>query len=154
MLASGTASSDVAKELGLPVGTVSSWLCKWKDNPEFQKLQKEKKDVFAEKAKEICDLGQTLLIRRLQRALECEDEIDELIDIVKTASSLELNGPARQGVLSKLREIKVDDIKSIGVTVGTMFDKKQLADGKPTENVGITRFEDLLDNVINHRTTN
>ena len=142
MLATGAASSDVAKELGLPLGTVSSWLCKWHDDTEFKKLQQEKKESFAQKAEEICDIGQTLLLRRLKRALEQEDEIDDLVEIVKDSA---LDGKQKLALLGRLRAISVDDVKSIGVVIGTMFDKLQLSLGNPTENVSIKRFEDFLD---------
>lgn len=149
MAAAGGSAPSIAKELGIPTSTVSNWMTKWKSDPQFLKLKEQKSASFAEKAAEIVDLGQILLIRRLKRALENEDEIDEMIDMVK--NDPELKGASRIAILGKLGNIKLDDIKAIGVTVGTMFDKQQLATGKPTETVEIKRFEDLINDVLDSR---
>ena len=56
---------------------------------EFKKVQEQKKEEFVDKASEIIDKALELLKRRYNKALDNENELEELIDIVFKANDPE-----------------------------------------------------------------
>ena len=129
--------TETARLLGLPESTVEKIVKSNREDPDFVKLCVEKRTEFAEKASQIVGKGMTLLNRRLDRALEQEMELDKLIDEVYDMDKEELSFDEKKRLISTLRNLQLQDIRAVTQTVGTMFDKKALAEGKPTENVSI-----------------
>ena len=76
---------ETSRELGYAVSTVEVTVKKNKDKEEFIELVKQKRADFSARADKIIDKGLRLLDRQLSRAIDREDEIDELIDEVYNA---------------------------------------------------------------------
>ena len=128
---------ETARELDLPYMTVKSIVDKNKDKPEFVKLRNEKMSEFSSRASEIIQKGLTLLNKRLDRAIASEEDLDLLIDEIYATDKEELSQDEKNRLVSKIRTLQVQNMKDITTAIGTLFDKKALADGKPTERTEI-----------------
>ncbi|MBP3359930.1 MAG: hypothetical protein J6N52_03680 [Clostridia bacterium] len=129
---------ETARELELPVTTVKSIVDSNKDKPEFVKLRNEKMDEFSVRASEIIQKGLTLLNKRFDRAIASEEDLDLLIDEIFATDKEELTQDEKNRLVNKIRALQLQDIRAITTAIGTLYDKKALADGKPTENTKIT----------------
>lgn len=128
---------ETARELDLPYMTVKSIVDKNRDKPEFVKLRNEKMNEFSSRASEIIQKGLTLLNKRLDRAIASEEDLDNLIDEIYAADKEELSQDEKNRLVNKIRTLQVQNMKDITTAIGTLFDKKALADGKPTERTEI-----------------
>ncbi len=128
---------ETARELNLPVTTVKSIVDNNKDKPEFVKLRNEKMSEFSQKASEIIQKGLTLLDKRFDRALSFEDDLDILIDEIFNTDKDELTQDEKNKLVNKIRALQLQDIKAVTTAIGTLFDKKALSDGQPTERTEI-----------------
>lgn len=128
---------ETARELGLPVSTVKDIADKNKDKPEFVKLRNEKMDEFSARASEIIQKGLKLLNKRLDRAIASEEDLDLLIDEIFATDKEELSQDEKNKLVNKIRSLQLHDIRAITTAIGTLYDKKALADGKPTERTEI-----------------
>jgi transposase-like protein len=124
--------SEVARKLGLKTSTVQTWKKQWEngDNGEFAKLREDKKKEFVDDAWNIIGKAQTLLERRLTRAIYSEDEIDKMVQVV--VQDKDLTDESKKALLAKLRTIRVDDIREIATVLGTIYDKQALANKEAT----------------------
>lgn len=144
MLAECNNASEVARRLGLKPSTVQTWKEKWEKEGDNEgslvRLREDKKKEFVDDAWNIIWKANSLLARRLDRALESENEIDEIIDQVAMAGQATLSHEEKKALFSKLRTIKVDDIREIATVIGTIYDKQALANKEATSIVegGIT----------------
>lgn len=134
---------ETARELDLPYMTVKSIVDKNKDKPEFVKLRNEKMNEFSARASEIIQKGLTLLNRRLDRALASEEDLDLLIDEIYATDKEELSQDEKNRLVNKIRTLQVQNMKDITTAIGTLYDKKALADGKPTERTEIVGGDKL-----------
>lgn len=128
---------ETARELDLPYMTVKSIVDKNRDKPEFVKLRNEKMNEFSNRASEIIQKGLTLLNKRLDRAIASEEDLDILIDEIYATDKEELSQDEKNRLVNKIRTLQVQNMKDITTAIGTLFDKKALADGKPTERTEI-----------------
>ena len=128
---------ETARNLGLAVSTVKCIVDANKDKPEFEKLRNEKTKAFSEQASEIIDKGLRLLHRRLDRALESEEDLDLLIDEIYDSPKTELTQDEKNRLIAKIKALQLQDVKSITTAIGTLYDKKALADGESTDNVSV-----------------
>lgn len=128
---------ETAKELNMPVTTVKNIVDRNKDKPEFVKLQSEKKAEFSEKASEIIQKGLTLLNKRFDRAIAHEEDLDVLIDEIFATDRNELSQDEKNRLVAKIRILQIQDIKAITTAIGTLFDKRALADGEATDNMTV-----------------
>ena len=129
--------NETAKRLDMAESTVRKIVKENKDKEEFTKLCDEKKAEFSQKASEIIKKGMTLLERRFNRAIEHETELDILIDEIFATNKTEISQDEKTKLVTKIRALQLQDIKAITVAVATMYDKKALADGKPTERIDV-----------------
>lgn len=129
---------ETAGELGLPISTVKGIVDKNKDKPEFVKLRNEKMDEFSDRASEIIQKGLTLLNRKLDRALSSEEELDELIDEIYDTPKAQLSQDEKNRLVNKIKALQLTDIKAITTAIGTLYDKRALAEGGATENVTVS----------------
>lgn len=79
-----------------------------------------------------------MLDRQLSRAIDREDEIDELIDEVYNADEDVLSDRDKNETARRLSRLKLEDIKALTTAIGTLYDKKALSDGKATSNTEVT----------------
>lgn len=129
--------NETSRQLNIPVKTVEKIYKENKDKEEFTKLCIEKKEEFAEKATSIINKATELLERRLEMALENQDELDELIDEVWQIDKKDLNETRKKTLVNKLTKMQLNNLSEITTAIGTLYDKRALAKGETTSNTGV-----------------
>lgn len=120
------------------VKVASNTIIGWINNrpPDgFEELRAEKKKDFIESANAIIDKGMQIMDRRFTRALEQEQDIDSIIDVVSADG--ELSAKEKEGIVRNLRGLQLHDIKALTTAIGTLYDKRALAQGESTANTNI-----------------
>lgn len=135
--------TETSRELNIPLKTVEVIVKANKDKKEFAELCSKKKADFAQQASEIIDKGMILLNRRFNRAIEQEENLDTLIDEIFATDKEELTEKEKMSLVAKVRALQLHDVKALTTAVGTLYDKRALAQGTPTENVKIIGGEKL-----------
>ena len=169
LLACNNSVAYVANELGLPYSTVKTWekkflaqskelerreaegsqtdeVAKSNDELDLAKLRKKKKEEFVESAWGLISKCETLIERRLNRAIGSEDVIDKLLDEILQLDHKELTEPQRKALYSRIAAIKIENVKELAVVLGTLYDKQALANKEATsivDNNVTIKFEDL-----------
>lgn len=139
---------ETARELGMPVNTVKGIVERNKNKEEFVKVLTQKKADFAERASDIIDKGMELLEKRFDRALEHEDDLDELIDEIFASDKSEISQDDKMRLVNKIRHLQMQDTRAITTAIGTLYDKRALAKGEVTskvEVVGDTQLDKLAE---------
>lgn len=151
LLASGNTCAYVATELDLPESTVRGWK-KTKytqsDEENLVELRAKKKEEFVRKAWRSIALSQTLLERRLERAVEQEASIDDLMRLVdSSARETGLSEAGKKALLNNVAQLRCDDLGKIATVLGTLYDKQALAMKEATEivegEIKLKKFEDF-----------
>ncbi len=137
--------SETARNLGMAMTTVEKIVKENKDNPEFVKLCDETKKSFAEKATSIIDKGLELINRRLSVALDKQAELETLIEEIDATSTEEMSYQAKINAINLIRETQIQKIKDISTTVGTLYDKRALAQGDSTQNINFATNSETFD---------
>lgn len=145
--------SFVARELGLPRSTVKSWKEVFDKEAEangednIAKLRQKKKEDFINDAWKLIDLSKGVLEKRLTRARDNEEALDELVDEICKLDYKTLTSQQRQALYMKLAKIKVEDVKSLATVLGTLYDKQALANKEATAivegSITVKKFEDF-----------
>lgn len=145
--------SFVARELGLPRSTVKSWKEDFDKEAEesgednIAKLRQKKKEDFINDAWKLIDLSKGVLEKRLTRAMDNEEALDELVEEISKLDYKTLTSQQRQALYMKLAKIKVDDVKSLATVLGTLYDKQALANKEATAivegSITVKKFEDF-----------
>ena len=145
--------SFVARELGLPRSTVKSWKEAFDKEAEesgednIAKLRQKKKEDFINDAWRLIDLSKSVLEKRLTRAMDNEEALDELVEEISKLDYKTLTSQQRQALYMKLAKIKVDDVKSLATVLGTLYDKQALANKEATAivegSITVKKFEDF-----------
>ena len=117
--------SGTARELGMPFSTVRGIIGKNKTKPEFTRLKAELSEEFAKKASDIIGKGLSLLVRRFDRAIDEETELDFLIDEILAMPKTELTQDEKSKLVTKLRALQLQDIKAITSVISAMYDKSE-----------------------------
>lgn len=167
-LAAGNSLSETARRVGLPKSTVAGWKKRFEseeasvqgaeneqartqkgagarvgEGRTFEELRTFNQERFIEEAGDIVAASQELIRYNLQRAFEQREKIDKIIDLLAERGKV-LSDKELRKVLLTLLELKLPDIGKLSSVMGTMYDKRALARGEPTENVGgVIKFEDL-----------
>ena len=106
----------------------------------------KKKEEFVESAWGLISRCETLIERRLNRAIGSEDVIDELLDEILQLDHKDLTEPQRKSLYAKISAIKIENVKELAVVLGTLYDKQALANKEATsivDNNVTIKFEDL-----------
>ena len=175
-LAAGTSLAETARKMGLPKSTVATWKKRFEeekpvaaddldleqprpqkgapartlegdssDTPTFEELRTLNKEQFIKDAGEIVSMSQQLVRHDLDYAIKHRAKIDRAIEVLCALG--ERISPQELKVCVKvLTELKLPDIGKLSSVMGTMYDKRALAKGEPTENIGgtaIIKFEDM-----------
>jgi hypothetical protein len=113
-------------------------------------LRQAKKDKFADDAWRMLDDAKCLLERRLKRALEEEDKLDEILDAFADMEDEQGNGlseKALRELYRKFSSLKLEDIRALSTVLGTLYDKQALAAKDATQivggTIGVLKFEEL-----------
>lgn len=167
-LAAGNSLSETARKMGLPKSTVATWKKRFEsevasteveedeqartqkgaparvgEGRTFEELRTFNQERFIADAGEIVAGAQSLIKYNLEKAFEQREKIDEVIDLLAERGAV-LSDKELRRVLLMLLELKAPDIGKLSSVMGTMYDKRALARGEPTENLGGTiKFEDL-----------
>lgn len=143
-------NSAIGRKLGIPTATVRGWRKKYLErletDEEFAKVRHLKKERLVRDAWKGVELSMKAMLRRLERAVQEEAEIDLLISVAKEAATEEgLDPLKREALVNRLKALKCEDLGKLGTVFGTLYDKQALASGDATENasVSITPFEGL-----------
>jgi transposase-like protein len=141
---------EISRRLGVAESTLRGWKKVFDesgDTGDLAQLRAKKKEQFVKRSWQSIEMAQTLVERRLSRAMHQESAIDELIDLVLEADKEELDADERRAILKKLSLLRCDDVGKLTTTIGTLYDKQALASKEETEIVGgeinVRKFEDL-----------
>lgn len=130
--------NETSRQLNIPVKTVEKIYKENKDKEEFTKLCIEKKEEFVETASRIINKATNLLERRIDMALENQDELDEMIDEIWQVDKKDLNETRKKTLVNKLTKMQLNNLSEITTAIGTIYDKRNLAEGKSTVNADIS----------------
>lgn len=122
----------VAEELGIAKSTVHRWLHSDECSHRVEQIRTENKVRFAEAAGEIIQKGLRLLDRRITTALEREEELETLLGEIQ--EDKEISGEAKKALVRKIKALEVQKLGDITTAIGTLYDKRALAQGEATEN--------------------
>lgn len=136
--------NETARLLKLPESTVRTIYDNNIDKEEFAKLREEKREEFIDKASEIVNKSLELIDKRLTTALEKQQELDLLLDTVNDIDNEDMKPKQKLDIAKKLSKIQLQSLSEISTTFGTVYDKRALAQGKSTNNLGIVKLEDVL----------
>lgn len=134
--------NETAEQLGLAESTVRTIVERNKDNPEFAKLRIEKQSEFVERADGIIYQALELLERRFKTALESQDALDEMLDMI---ADNDISKNQQKALMNKLYRLQLNNLSEITTALGTMYDKRALAKGEPTSNETLTINVELTD---------
>ena len=135
---------EVSKILNIPERTLKDWQDKpEKINPNFVELRNEKKKEFVEIAWSNISKANTLLGKKLDKAILLEDKIENIINKIlksnKEMSATEINDFRRA-----LSSMRIENVSQLSTLIGTLYDKQALSDNKPTSIVEL-KLEDFFD---------
>ena len=145
LFAAGLAVSDISAKTGIPLRTIHDWKRKWieTDDEELAQLCIEQKNRFIEQAQRIIDKTSNLLEIKIDKAVKSEREGQELLE--KLEATLRETGASEEVIKSKVDDLRkvlskstVDNVSQISTVLGTMYDKKALAEGRSTNNTNIS----------------
>jgi predicted transcriptional regulator len=137
--------SETGRLLDVPESTVRKIIDDNREKPEFAILCEEKRDEFVEKADAIIYKATELLERRLDTALEKQEEIENLMDEIMLSSLDSLGEKQKLSIVNKLGRLQLNNLSEITTALGTMYDKRALAKGESTSNEKLTINVELSD---------
>ena len=103
---------------------------------EFAEVYAQKKEEFAEVSTEIINKGLFLLNKRFDIAIKHEESFEKLIEEIYAAGKEELSQDEKNRLVAKIRILQLQKVGEITTSFGTLYDKRALAQGENTENVG------------------
>jgi len=127
--------AETGRALKIPESTVRKIVKENRNKKEFAEVCALKKEDFAEKSTEIINKGLKLLNKRFDIAIKHEESLDLLIDEIYSSDKEELSQDEKSRLVSKIRVLQVHKIGEITTAIGTLYDKRALAQGESTENV-------------------
>lgn len=134
---------ETARALNMPATTIYGIVKENKDKAEFKELRGQKEAEFADKASEIIDKGLLLLKRRMDRAIEEEETLDDLIDEIWMMDDEDMSQLAKTTAVNKIKNMQLHNLKDITTAIGTLYDKRALSRGEMTQNVNFATNFDL-----------
>lgn len=134
---------ETSRELGIPLTTVKDIVDKNKNAEEFEQLRTQTEKAFARKTTEIIEKGLLLLNKRLNRAIEHEEDLDDLIDEIWDMDEDEMSFKEKDKLVNKIKTLQLHNIKDITTAIGTLYDKRALSRGEMTQNLGFATNLDL-----------
>lgn len=135
--------ASVARQLGRPWSTIKDWKREFERDDSFVKLREKRKEKFVNDAWNLIDMSRRIIERRLVRALEGEEILDELCEEILE----DVTPEKKKAIRDKFTALKLENIKDVAVVLGTIYDKQALANKEPTSivdgEVAVKKFEDL-----------
>lgn len=124
-----------AKEFGISHSTVRDIIDRNYD--DFVKIQQEKKQDFISRATKIVDKMTQLLDRRVTRALDKDEEIENVINEIENAPEDKeeegyLSRKEKMDLVKKLNKISINSMNEITTSLGTVYDKIKNTEDTPS----------------------
>lgn len=121
-------------ELGINPSTARNWIADLSEEEKeyIEQCKNEYAQHFSKEADEIIRKGLIIINRQFGRALECEEELDSMIEEITKDPDTDFG--EKKALISKISRLKCENFKDISTTVATMYDKKALSEGKATQN--------------------
>lgn len=135
---------ETSRELGIPLSTVKDTVDKYKNADEFAELRTQTEKAFAQKTTEIIEKGLLLLNKRLNRAIEHEEDLDDLIDEIWDMDEDEMSFKEKDKLVNKIKTLQLHNIKDITTAIGTLYDKRALSRGETTQNIDFATNSETL----------
>lgn len=129
--------NETARQLKIPATTVEAVYKRNKDKEEFVKLCADKKDEFVADATRIIGKATRLLEKRIDTALEHQDELDDIIEEIWAIDKSDMNETVKRAAVKRVSKMQLNNLSEITTAIGTMYDKRNLAEGKSTVNTEI-----------------
>lgn len=124
---------ETSRRTGIPLSTVKELVDKNRGTKEFEQLCTQKREEFSQRANRIVFKGLRLLERRYDKALDNEEELEALIDLI-TNSKDEISYKEKMDLAKKIGKLELNTLSEITTSMGTLFDKMRLSEDKSTEN--------------------
>ena len=134
---------ETARTLNMPLSTVKEIVDKNKNAEEFEELRTQTEKAFAQKTTEIIEKGLILLNKRLNRAIEHEEDLDDLIYEIWDIDDDEMSYKEKDKLVNKIKTLQLQNIKDITTAIGTLYDKRALSRGDMTQNIGFATNLDI-----------
>ena len=153
LYASGISMAEISSKLHIPDRTIYGWKKQWEDSgdEELAKLREVQKNRFIEQAQRIIDKASNLLEIKIDKAVKSEQDGQELLEQLE--ATLREAGASEEVIKSKVDDLRkvlskstVDNVSQISTVLGTIYDKKALAEGKSTQNMNLS-FEGFIDKI-------
>lgn len=129
--------NETARLLKMPVNTVKGIYDRNIKKDEFVKLRTEKADEFVDNATRIINKASKLLERRLDTALKNQEELEALIEQVWDMDSSHFSERKKRAIVNRIGKMQLNSLSEITTAIGTMYDKRNLAEGKATTTTDI-----------------
>ena len=121
------------------------------DGFSLVELRQKKKEQFVDDAWRMLGKAQSLLERRLTRALEQEDALDALMlefeKIGDEGGGDPLSDKQLRAMYARFSALKLEDTRALSSVLGTLYDKQALASKEATQIVGgvveVKKFEEM-----------
>ena len=108
----------------------------------LEELKRDRHQKFIKRSWGIIEDAQTIIERRLKRAVHKENVLDEILKMVE--DNKKLSDEQKQKLFRRLEGLRLDDVRALSSILATAYDKQALASGDSTLNIdGGIRFEDL-----------
>ncbi|MBQ9468994.1 MAG: hypothetical protein IJU52_08325 [Clostridia bacterium] len=92
-----------------------------------ERKRAKQKEKFVSLAWDNINAANVLIARQLKRAVEMEEEIDALIAFFTSLGSGEITEKQRLALIDKVEKLKMEDMKKLVSTLGTLCDKQAQA---------------------------
>ena len=139
---------ETSRQLNLPVTTLHHWKKEAEQKSlEFVELRNKRKKEFINSAWDGIDKSKRLLLRKLERALTDEEQLDALLAEFENLDK-ELSAGERSAMYKKFAGLKLEDISKLTTVLGTLYDKQALASEEATSIIkGTITLEDYIKRV-------
>ncbi len=150
MRACGSSIGEISRELGVPRQTVHGWIKAKKeaDPDKFEEMRTVARRGFVERSTDIIDKGLRLLEGRFDAAIDDMGKLDEAVKVLTCVGLSEDLSDAELKVLreaaAKITAIKTPKLNELTIAIGTLYDKRALAQGDATERCDITAGDKAL----------
>lgn len=131
-------ATDSYAEASRMTGVGSTAILAWVQQMDPAEVERRKAEYraknaerFAQKATHIIETGLDLIARRLETAADFESELAKVCEMIAADESIP--DKKRKELLTKLDALKIQSIRDLTTAVGTMYDKRALAQGDSTD---------------------
>jgi hypothetical protein len=134
---------ETARIMDMPLSTVKGIVDEHKNTDEFEELRTQTEKAFAQKTTEIIDKSLILLNRRIDRAIEHEEDLDAFIEEIWDMDEDEMSFKEKDKLVNKIKTLQLQNIKDLTTAIGTLYDKRALSRGEMTQNLGFATNLDI-----------